>query len=305
MGPDVIEAWVDDVARSEPSVSGLETGRKRTLSPLRVMKANIPRGSHSIWGKGDSEKIISQSNAPRESIGERTAANYQEPEDRFNEDHGSISSPHATSPTTKIIPALTYHNVVQRNDTSPTLLSRDSTSTPSQSSQSIRLKSSVNQAQGLRKLPKPVNYRRLHERDLSNTMATVSKGSWALFKRIRVATNSRRGILPLQLRDYMLLDLGYKKGDDGSWGDEDIAFMFSERKPTVTPLSAYDATGDGTKGQLHQRRQELVAEACGRVKMQEDPAAAAKNDKFICISSRPRLQPIRRQQGVGMVALEA
>ncbi|KAJ2965467.1 hypothetical protein NUW58_g10880 [Xylaria curta] len=154
---------------------------------------------------------------------------------------------------------------------------RKSTSTPSQSSRSTRSTSPARRAQDLRKLQKPVRFTRQSPRNLAATMSSISKGPCDLFKRISTITKSRKGILPLQLREAVLHELGYDLEDEGDEVEEDVPRMFSKRTLTTTPPAACVVSND-IKKQKAQRRRQLFAEMYGRAESREDPAAAAEND---------------------------
>ncbi|GAW12809.1 hypothetical protein ANO14919_021800 [Xylariales sp. No.14919] len=172
----------------------------------------------------------------------------------------------ATPRAKRILPARTYYHTLRDgdgdgdgndNDSANSLqrnpLSSHSTRSISHtSSRSTRSTSPVKRAQDLRKLQKPVHFIHQSPRDLAATIGAVNKRSLDLFKRINSKITTRRGILPLQLRDILLPELGYGLEEND---DEDVSHMFSDRAQPITD----DGSHNGGQRLKDRRRHILVA----------------------------------------------
>ncbi|KAI1132336.1 hypothetical protein F5Y10DRAFT_261321 [Nemania abortiva] len=273
MGPDIIEAWVNDVAQSQSRASCLESVNIDTNIPQKTDRKQGDSKGGNTKGRGNITAIESPD-------GTVSAESEKRGDDGLSEDHVSVLGPHAVPRFNGFMS--TDHDVLYYNDAALARLSHESISISSRSGLSTRSTSPVKRAQDLRKPQRHVRFTRQSPRDLAATMASASKGSYDLFKRIRTKIKSRRGILPLQLKDVLLFELGYERGDQGNDGDEDIGYMFSNRTPTTTPPAAVSAASDNREELKAQRRRQLFAEAYDRAESQEDPAATA--EKYVPIN---------------------
>ena len=252
MNPDIVQAWVHDVTQSR----ALDTkpNRKRKRAVFADMDTNAPLRRRSPRKQTDSKRDRSQGGdvsdlavgvkkKPVRGKGQKRDRNEDADEAIPADDPFAAGDPHAT-PRAK-----TYSHALRDDNASPTRLSLRPISTSSQSSQSTRSTSPVKRTQDLRKLQKPVRFANQNPRDLAATIASVNAQSLQLFRRINTKVTSQRGILPLELRDELLPELGYGL-EDGD--DEDIAHLFSTRTTRPTAATSRKALKD-------RRRQRVIA----------------------------------------------
>ncbi|KAF2968508.1 hypothetical protein GQX73_g5107 [Xylaria multiplex] len=271
MNSDIVQAWVHDVAQSWP----LDTkpSRKRNRAVFANADTNAPRRRRSPRKQADSKRERSQDGDGPDLAaagtnkklvrgkGRKSDCNEDADDVIPADDSFPVGDPHAT-PLAKI-----YFHALRDDNASPTRLSPRPISTFSQSSQSTRSTSPVRRIQDLHKLQKPVRFTNQNPRDLAATIASTNTRSLQLFRRINTKVTSKRGILPLELRDELLPEFGYRL-EDGD--DEDIAHLFLTRTTRPTAATSRKASKD-------RRRQRVLAKADhdGAEGQTEKPVAAA------------------------------
>ncbi|KAI8943896.1 hypothetical protein F4801DRAFT_573520 [Xylaria longipes] len=291
----IIQTWAHEVAQSQLGSPQFEKSRKRKQNVLVDMDPNIPRKTRRQHkqggGCGDDRKRHTTTDT-QDNLEDIVGLNLQRGGEEEGNDDASIPDPYATPRAKRTVSTRTYRDILRNADASPTRLSyapksaSASASASSRSSQSTRSTSPVKRAQDLRKLQKPVRFTRQNPRDLAAVLGSTSKGSLGLFKRINAKITSRRGILPLQLRDILLPELGYGQGeenndndDDNDDKEEDIAHMFSNRSPTSMSSTSRSVANNDKRKLKNQRRQQLFAKPYDGVERQKEPPPwAAEND---------------------------